>query len=154
LRAASVEIERLFAADQADRAGGGIDGATMRKADLRRRARVAELFAGGCLSKAGDFANAALIFQHGDVPEHFFQAYVWAHRAVELGDEAAGELVGLALDRYLVRTGGNSSSDPRRCGVPRRGAGAWLTSRPTFRMSCASSTSTRRWRSSSSRYAD
>jgi len=104
LRAASVEMERLLGEDQADRSGH-LDGAAMWKADLRRRARVAELFAGGCLSRAGDFTNAALIFQHGVVPEHFFQAWVFARRAAELGDESARGLEALAIDRYLVRTG-------------------------------------------------
>ena len=73
--------------------------------DLQRRKRVAEIFAEGCFAKAEDFSAAAMVYQHGIVPEHFFQAFVWAKRAVELGDKSQKRRMQMAIDRYLVSTG-------------------------------------------------
>jgi hypothetical protein len=75
------------------------------KRDEKRRKEVAEIFAEGCLVKAEDFAAAALVFQHGDTAEHFFQAYAWAKRAVELGDAKQKSLIATAVDRYLINSG-------------------------------------------------
>lgn len=72
--------------------------------DTLRRMRVAKIFAEGCFSKAEDYAAAALVFQHGDVPEHYFQAFIWAKRGVELGHAQSKHLVALTIDRYLVNT--------------------------------------------------
>jgi hypothetical protein len=77
----------------------------MAKRDVLRRKRVGEIFGEGCFSKAQDFANAALVYQHGDVPEHFFQTFIWAKRAVELGDPTQKRLMALGIDRYLVNIG-------------------------------------------------
>lgn len=81
----SEELQQLVNADQADRP----DNALKHNAQLRdreRRERVGAIFGEGCFKEARDFAAAALIFQHGDRPDHVFQAYVWAKRSVELGD--------------------------------------------------------------------
>lgn len=101
---ASTELQSLSDADQADRVNP-TDWKRIRAADLKRRTRVAELFASGCIVSARDFAAAALIFQHGDVPEHYLEALLFASRAVALGDESQKELMALAADRYLVATG-------------------------------------------------
>ena len=53
--------------------------------DLIRRKRVGEIFGEGCFKTAKDYSAASLIFQHGDTPDHYYQA-LWANRAVELGD--------------------------------------------------------------------
>ena len=110
---ASDEIQHLVDDDQALRmkapdADAGLPMDAIRAwmaADLRRRTRVAELYAAGCLSTAKDFASAALIFQHGTVPEHYLQAYLFASRAVALGDVRETSMMALAIDRYLVSTG-------------------------------------------------
>ena len=73
-------------------------------ADLERRTRVSELFAAGCLTTASDYGSAALIFQHGTIPEHYLQAILFASRAVALGDPSERSLMALAADRYLVST--------------------------------------------------
>jgi len=73
--------------------------------DVARRKRVGEIFGEGCFSKAEDYAAAALVYQHGDVPDHFLQAFMWAKRAVELGDDGQRRLMALAIDRYLVNIG-------------------------------------------------
>jgi hypothetical protein len=103
---ASAEIARLEDADQAARKAmiTAEQWPHVAEADLRRRVRISELFAEGCLKSADDFGSAALIFQHGDVPEHFLQTMLFASRAVGLGDASQKQLVALAADRYLMNT--------------------------------------------------
>jgi hypothetical protein len=101
----SAEIARLRAADQAARAHITEDEwPRIAAADLEHRMRVSELFAAGCLTTATDYGSAALVFQHGTVPEHYLQAMLFASRAVALGDPSQRSLVALAADRYLVNT--------------------------------------------------
>jgi hypothetical protein len=99
--AASSEARELFAADQRDRERRSISA----DRDRARRLRIAGLMADHCLTTAADFRAAAMIFQHGEAPEHFFQAYLWARRATEMGDAFAKQLVALTIDRYLVSIG-------------------------------------------------
>jgi len=73
--------------------------------DSKRRMRIGEIFGEGCFSHAEDYSAAALVFQHGVVPEHFFQTFLWAKKAVELGDNKQMRLMALGLDRYLVNSG-------------------------------------------------
>lgn len=73
--------------------------------DAERRKRVGEIFGEGCFSKAKDFSSAALIFQHGDVADHYFQAFIWAKRAVDLGAKDQKKLMAQAIDRYLTTIG-------------------------------------------------
>lgn len=98
----SQEIKAIMDADQLDRTQptSRID-----QKDKKRRERIAEIFADGCLKTADDYANAALVFQHGEVPDHFFQAYLWAARAVELGKDKSKSLMAAAIDRYLMNKG-------------------------------------------------
>lgn len=64
--------------------------------------RVGEILGEGCFKTSDDYVGAALIYQHGEVPAHFYQAFVWANRAVQLGDAHQTILVAVAIDRYLV----------------------------------------------------
>lgn len=73
--------------------------------DLKRRKRVGEILAEGCFKSASDYSAAAMIYQHGNAPDHFFQAFIWALKAVTLGDSTAKELVALTVDRYLIKSG-------------------------------------------------
>lgn len=75
------------------------------KRDEIRRMRVGEIFGEGCFSKAVDYSSAALVFQHGDMPDHFFQTFLWSKRAVELGDNKQKRMMALGIDRYLVNSG-------------------------------------------------
>jgi hypothetical protein len=97
------------AQDQADRRDGSLragDGAgRVALADLERRKRVAAIFAEGCFTTSQDYAAGALVFQHGEVADHFWLAFTWARRAVELGDGSKRDLAALAVDRYLVASG-------------------------------------------------
>lgn len=76
----------------------------MVRRDEERRKRVGEIFGEGCFQRAEDFGAAALVFQHGDMPDHFFQTFLWSKRAVELGDKSKMNLMALGIDRYLVKS--------------------------------------------------
>lgn len=103
----SQELKQLEEQDQADRKGPfeSIDWEKVRPRDLERRIRVAAIFAEGCINSAADHGYAALIYQHGDSPGHFYQAFIWANKAVQLGDDSKRWLTAAALDRYLVKSG-------------------------------------------------
>lgn len=102
----SRELQRLVIEDQADRnlPAEKIDWRKIEPRDEARRKRVGEIFGEGCYATAADYAAAALVFQHGNSPDHFFQTYLWAKRAVELGDVSQKSLMAKAIDRYLVNT--------------------------------------------------
>jgi len=117
-QARSLELQQLVAADQARRVSKNgelidfrkIDVNKMQKEDLATRKRVGEIFAEGCLTTAKDYLAAALVYQHGDVPDHYYQTYIWATRAAKTGAneaeiKSAKELAALAIDRYLVSLG-------------------------------------------------
>ena len=87
-----------------------VDWDKFNKEDLATRKRVGEIFAEGCLKTAKDYLAAALIYQYGNVLDHFYQTYIWATRAAKIGvNEAeiksAKGLAALAIDRYLVNLG-------------------------------------------------
>jgi hypothetical protein len=109
LEARSKELAQIVKADQDDRENFPSrtpeEMQEMVKQDVVRRKRVGEIFGEGCFSKAQDYAAAALVYQHGDVPEHFFQTFIWAKRAVELGDPSQQRMMALGIDRYLVNIG-------------------------------------------------
>ena len=101
----SKELQILVAADQADRQAPNIDWEQVAPRDERRAKRVGEIFGEGCFVKGADFSAAALIFQHGPSVDHNFQAYIWAKKALELGDTSRPELIAEGIDRFLVRQG-------------------------------------------------
>lgn len=94
-------LENLRQADQRDRQARKI---TVEQ-DRIRRAEVAKLFAEGCFRTARDYHNAAIIFQHGETPDHFYQTFIWAQKAVDKGDESATWLIPRAIDRYMLNSG-------------------------------------------------
>lgn len=100
----SAEIQKIVDLDQKDRSNHSVT-PDVQKRDNDRRKRIGAIFGEGCFKSAKDYANAALVFQHGDRPDHFFQTFIWAKRAVELGDSSQKRLMALAIDRYLVNTG-------------------------------------------------
>ena len=104
----SLELNEIVKADQADRVGV-IDWKVVSPRDLIRIKRVAEIFAEGGLRSSQDYAAAALVFQHGTVPDHYYQAYLWSKRAFELGDVAMKpsqkSMMVNAIDRYLINLG-------------------------------------------------
>lgn len=105
----SIEMQKLVSEDQKDREDMDSLSAEeliqLDKRDLKRRKRVGQIFAEGCFHQASDYSAAALIYQHGDTPDHYYQAFIWANRAVEEGDQKEKQLASLAIDRYLVSKG-------------------------------------------------
>lgn len=138
----TLELKQLAEQDQADRDQGTLKPGTSFR-DRQRRQRVGEIFGEGCFKSADDFAHAAIIYQHGGdiffdasntsgpisfAPDQIFQAFIWAKRAVELGDQSSKWLMAAAIDRYLWFTGKKQLfgtqgskihlSDPCWCLVP------------------------------------
>ena len=105
----SNELIDLVGADQTERANflnmSEEERLKLFENDRIRRKRVGEILGEGCFKTAEDYAAASLIYQHGDVPDHFYQAFVWANRAVQLGDLEQKQLVAMTIDRYLVSIG-------------------------------------------------
>jgi hypothetical protein len=107
--ARSQELKEMVEADQKAREDwenlSDEEKIQMAEQDLVRRKRVGEILGEGCFKTADDYGAASLIYQHGDNPDHYYQAFVWANRAVQLGEEGAKGLVALTIDRYLVSIG-------------------------------------------------
>ena len=101
---ATQRMRDIRVADQADRAPGKYNGQAFLR-DRERRVEVAGIYARGCLKTGQDFHDAALVFQHGNVPMHYRQAAMFAQEAVARGDTEAQWLVPRAVDRYLLNTG-------------------------------------------------
>ncbi len=105
----SQELQSIVQADQDDRKDwknktpAEIEKVVSR--DEIRRMRVGEIFGKGCFSKAADYAAAALVFQHGNSADHFFQTYIWSKRGVDLGDSNQKRMMALGIDGYLVNVG-------------------------------------------------
>jgi hypothetical protein len=105
----SRELSILLAADQRDRVNfkplSSREMNAVIQRDLVRQKRVSALYATGCFKTAADYTAAALIYQHGDTSKQYYQAFLWARRAVALGDVQQKKLVAMTLDRYLISLG-------------------------------------------------
>ena len=101
LKLRSEELQIIVKEDQQDRTPP-IDWQKVAPRDEARRKRIGEIFGEGCFKEAQDYAAAALVYQHGVLPDHFFQTFLWAKKAVELGDPAQKWLMAAGIDRYLV----------------------------------------------------
>jgi hypothetical protein len=97
----SARLEAIRAIDQ----GGRAAGTYTEQSDFDNRKEVAALFAEGCFTTGRDYHNAALVYQHGTVADHYYQTYVWANRAVQLGDTQARWLIPRAIDRWSLNSG-------------------------------------------------
>lgn len=73
--------------------------------DLMRRQRISEIAKKGGLKSGKDYLRAALIYQHGNNAKHYYQSYVYAKKAAELGEKNASNMSALAIDRYLISKG-------------------------------------------------
>lgn len=119
----STRLKKIYDEDQADRQKPSVTAGSLQDnylrpgiqwRDRRRRMEVGKIFGEGCFKKAEDYYRAAMVFQHGGdtvmddktglvarAPDHFFQAFIWAKRAVDLGMDGAKWLVAASADRYL-----------------------------------------------------
>src|SRR5262245_1924391 len=100
----NAELKRLHDEDQADRAPDTIDWSVVGPRDRARQGRVKEMLAGNALHTANDYYHAALILQHGDVPEDFLLAHELCVVAILKGrnDRETAWLAASAEDRYLM----------------------------------------------------
>lgn len=100
--ARSKELQEIFAADQLDR--NPPFPADLQLRDRDRRSRVGQIFGEGCINTAKDYLAAAIVFQHGDRPDHFFQTFLFSMRGSQLGDSKQKRNMALGIDRYLTNT--------------------------------------------------
>ncbi|KTC83719.1 hypothetical protein [Legionella brunensis] len=106
----SKELQTLLEADQKDRESDWSqltpeELQQIEENDLNRRKRVGEIFGEGCISTSKDYFAAYLIYQHGDIPDHYYQAFLFALRAAEHHHQEGGQSTANALDRYLISIG-------------------------------------------------
>ncbi|MBD0372494.1 MAG: hypothetical protein ICV60_16745 [Pyrinomonadaceae bacterium] len=102
------ELARLYREDQADRTppeGKAIDWSVVSQRDRARLARVKELYTQNRLQTANDYYNAAMILQHGDVPEDFLLAHEFCVVAISKGKVDARWLAVASEDRFLMNIG-------------------------------------------------
>lgn len=98
------ELYKLFQEDQQDRTSGSLPD-DIRQRDRARRTRVEQLITDGSLHAPQDYFNAALIFQHGELLDHYWQAHELAKKAADAGVPGARWLVAAAYDRWLMQQG-------------------------------------------------
>lgn len=98
----SAELKDMLRADQADRAVPNQDNTQI---DTQRRSRVAVMAAESCLKNKDDYFAAAVIFQHGNTPDHYLQATIYANKAAALGHPIGGPMREATIDRYLMSSG-------------------------------------------------
>jgi hypothetical protein len=103
------ELLALFEQDQADRrAFEQLDHEQiqqMLQRDRARRQRVEELVGSEALQAPEDYFHAAMVFQHGETLEDFWQAHELAGRGAELGHPNCRWLTAAAYDRWLMNQG-------------------------------------------------
>jgi hypothetical protein len=102
------ELARLYQEDQADRApvdAKSIDWSSVGKRDRVRLLRVKELYKQNLLQTGADYYHAAMILQHGDVPEDFLLAHELCVVAISKGEARAKWLSAASEDRFLTKIG-------------------------------------------------
>jgi hypothetical protein len=98
--AAVSRVHQLEIEDQSENPGN-ISAAEYYRHGDARRAEIRKLLGEGKLTSGEDFSDAALIFQHGQVPEDFLFAHVLAVEALIRGGSTDKWIVAATLDRYF-----------------------------------------------------
>ena len=104
----NAELARLYREDQSDRADGTkTDWSKVGPRDKARLARTKQLYQENQLNTANDYYHAALILQHGDVPEDFLLAHEFCVVAISKGrnDKYTTWLAAASEDRFLMNIG-------------------------------------------------
>ncbi len=99
------ELKALYRADQADRQTGDIDWSVVSQRDEQRQKRVMALLDSNAVRTALDYANAAMVFQHGLDTFASGMAVSLMRKAVELDTSRSKWLLAAAIDRDLMRRG-------------------------------------------------
>lgn len=107
--ALSQELADIAKADQDDRKGdarlSGDTAEALKERDAKRRERVVMMVRASQVVAADDYYNAALVMQHGEVPEDFLLAHELAMVAAFKGRADAKWLSAASLDRLLQSIG-------------------------------------------------
>lgn len=100
--AATRQMTEIVTADQAARSPGvgGIDWDTVAREDRERRNQTLALLRAGRLGSGADLFAAALVFQHGDCPQHYELANRLSAAALARGDDRARWLYAATYDRW------------------------------------------------------
>jgi hypothetical protein len=103
----SAELQKVLDADQKDREPGitQMDWDKVNVRDSDRRKRVLEMIEANQIVTGKDFANAALVFQHGETSNDILLAHILAVTALGKGNPDGRRMAAITLDRYLNRTG-------------------------------------------------
>ena len=106
----NAELARLHQEDQSDRTppdGKAIDWSKVGPRDKVRLERTKELYRENQLKTANDYYHAALILQHGRVPEDFLLAHEFCIVAMSMGrnDKHTRWLAAASEDRFLMNIG-------------------------------------------------
>lgn len=115
------ELARIFKEDQSDRMpkdGKAIDWKIVGPRDKARLARVKELYEQNGLQTGADYFYAAMILQHGEVPEDYLLAHELCVVAISKGEARAKWLAAASEDRFLMNIG-----RPQRFGTQYRSDG-------------------------------
>lgn len=99
------ELKAMYKADQGDRMVPDIDWSVVSKRDEERRERVYELLDSKLVQTSDDYANAAMIFQHGRDTIDYGMAVKLMRKAIELNPERDKWLLAAAIDRELMEKG-------------------------------------------------
>jgi hypothetical protein len=104
------ELVRMFQEDQADRTPSNskdIDWAVVGPRDKARLSRVKAIYMQNGLHTGADYYHAAMILQHGDVPEDFLLAHEFCVAAIVKGknDKDTRWLAAASEDRFLMNIG-------------------------------------------------
>jgi hypothetical protein len=105
----NAEMKNIFDADQKARESTKTltdeDWKMIGKQDDERRAQTKKLLGTGQLHTGKDFLEAALVFQHGGLPEEYLLAHTLAVVSLTKGEPGAAWLSAATLDRYLQSIG-------------------------------------------------
>src|SRR5207302_1003054 len=104
------ELQALYEQDQADRSVlfEQLDHEQLQQVlqrDSARRQRVGELVSSEALQTSEDYFYAAMVFQHGETLDDFWQAHEFARSGAELGHPHCRWLAAAAYDRWLMNQG-------------------------------------------------
>lgn len=99
------ELKEIYKADQADRQSPNIDWSVVSERDKQRQERVYELLDSNLVRTSEDYANAAMVFQHGGDTIASGIAVKLMKKAVELDSSRSKWLLAAAIDRDLMRRG-------------------------------------------------
>jgi hypothetical protein len=101
----SVRLGELYIEDQSARTVETIDWNEVARLDQEHQVEVMGYLQAGQVVTAFDLYYAAMIFQHGDCPEHYLLTQELTQRAINKGSGMARWLYAAATDRYLMSLG-------------------------------------------------